>query len=115
MIEDVAFELILNLGEPGVLTGDGTMPYPGNSRVPELPNVPMTVKETELGRTRPLLEEPAVPGTSGWLETVVCSGISGMVFVNGVAERLPVPCTPVAEEVEINGRVNDGCDKDMMV
>ena len=38
-----------------------------------------------------------------------------MVFVNRVAERLPVPCAPAAEEVEVNGRVNDGCDKDMMV
>ena len=115
MIEDVAFELILTLGEPGVVTGDGTMPYPGNSRVLEVPDVPKTVKETKLGKTRPLLEEPAVPGTSGWLETAVCSGISGMVVVNGEAERLPVPCTPAAEEVEINGRVNEGCDKDMMV
>ena len=115
MIEDVAFEFNLTLGKPGVLNGDGTMPYPGNSRVPEAPNVPKTVKETELGNIRPLLEEPAVPGTSGWLEAAVCSGISGMVFVNGVAERLPVPCTPATEELEINGRFNDDRDKDMMV
>ena len=38
-----------------------------------------------------------------------------MVFVNWVAERLPVPCTPATEVVEISGRVNDGCDKDIMV
>ena len=91
------------------------MPYPGNSRVLEAPDVPKTVKETELGKPRPLLEEPVVPGTSGWLETAVCSGISGMVFVNGVAERPPVPCAPAAEEVETNGRDNDGCDKDRTV
>ena len=65
MIEDVAFELILNLGEPGILTGDGTMPYPGNLRVLEAPEVPKMVKETELGKPRPVLEEPTVPGTSG--------------------------------------------------
>ena len=114
MIEDVAFEFSLTLGKPGILIGDGTMPYPGKSRVPEVPDVPKTVKETELGKSRPLFEEPAVPGTSGWLETVVCSGISGMVLVNGVAARLPVPCAPNAEEVETNGRVNDGCDSDIM-
>ena len=115
MIEDVAFEFSLTLGKPGVLTGDGTMPYPGNSRVDEAPDVPKTVKETALGKTRPLLEEPAVLGTSGWLETAVCSGIGVMVFVNRVAEKLPEPCALAAEKVEINGRVNVGCDKDIMV
>ena len=115
MIEDVAFEFSLTLGKPGVLTGDGTIPYPGNSRVPEASDVPKTVKETGLGKTRPLLEEPALPGTSGWLETAVCSGINGMVFVNGVAERPLVPYAAAAEEVETNGRNTDDCDKDRTV
>lgn len=42
-------EKISSLGEPGVLVGDGTMPYPGNSRVLEVPAVAETVKETTAG------------------------------------------------------------------
>ena len=115
MIEDVAFELILSLGKPVILTGDGTMPYPGNSRVLEAPDVAETVNETKLGKTRLLLGELDVPDTSGLLEMAVCSGITGIVFVNRVAERPPVPCAPAAEDVEIDSRVKDGCDKEMMV
>ena len=78
-------ENILPLGEPGVLVGDGTMPYPGNSRVLEAPEVAETVKETKLGKTRLLIGEAAVPGTSDLLERV-------------------------AEGIEI-----DGCDKEKMI
>ena len=78
-------ENILPLGEPGVLVGDGTMPYPGNSRVLEAPEVAETVKETKLGKKRLLLGEAAVPGTSGLLERA-------------------------AEDIEI-----DGCDKEKMI
>ena len=115
MTEDVAFAVILSLGEPGVLIGDGTMPYPGNSRVLDAPNVAEMVKETELGKIRPLLGELAVPGTSGWLEMPVCSGTAGMLLVNKVAERPPVPCAPAAEYVEIDVKDNDGCENEMMV
>lgn len=78
-------ENILPLGEPGVLVGDGTMPYPGNSRVLEAPEVAETVKETKLGKTRLLIGEAAVPGTSDLLERA-------------------------AEDIEI-----DGCDKEKMI
>ena len=91
MIEEVALEIILPLGEPEVLIGEGTMPYPGNSSVLETPNVAETVKETTLGKMKLLLEEAAVPGTSGMLATAVCSGIKDIVFVNWVAGRPPVP------------------------
>ena len=87
------------------------MAYPGYSRVLEAPEVAETVKETKLGKTRPLLGETAVPGTSGLLEMAVSSGINGMVFVNRMAERPTEPSTPDAEDVEIDGRFNDGCDK----
>lgn len=97
MIEDVAFERISSLGEPGVLVGDGTMPYPGNSRVLEVPDVAETVKETRLGKKRLLLGEAAVLGTSGLLE---------------MADRPPVPDDPATEDVEIDGRLNDDCDKE---
>ncbi len=66
-MEDVALEMISSLGEPGALVGEGTMPYPGNSRVLEAPDVAETVKETKLRKTRLLLGEAAVPGTSGLL------------------------------------------------
>lgn len=110
MTEDVALEMISSLGKPGALVGDGTMPYPGNSRVFEAPEVAETVKETKLGKTRVVLGEAAVPGTSGLLEMAVCSGIKGLVFVNRMAEKPPVPITPDGEDVEIDGRVNDECD-----
>lgn len=89
MIEEVALEMNSSLGEPTMLVGDGTMPNPGNSRVLEAPDVAKTVRETELGKTRPLLGEAVVPGTSGLLDMAVCSWITGMVFVNTVAGRLP--------------------------
>lgn len=103
MIEDVAREKISSLGEPKVLVGDGTMPYPGNSRVLEAPEFAETVKETMLGKTRLLLGEAVVPGTSGWLENAVWSGMTGMVFVKRMAERPPVPGTPATEDAEIDG------------
>ena len=55
------------------------MPYPGNSRVLEAPEVAETVKETKLGKTRVLLGEAAVPGTSGLLETAVCCDKEKMI------------------------------------
>ena len=100
------------MGEPGVLVGDGTMPYPGNPRVLEAPEVAETVKETKLGKTRLLLGEAAVPGTSGLLERAACSGIAGMVLVDRIAER---PCTSAADDIEIDGKVTDGCDKEKMI
>ena len=84
------------------------VPYPGNSRVLEVPETAETVRETRLGKTRFLLVEAAVLGTSGLLEMAVPTGITGTVFVRRMAERPPVPG---AENVEIDGRVNDGCDK----
>ena len=115
MIEDVALEMIPTLGKPGVLIGDGTMPYPGNSRVLEAPDVAKTVKETKLGKMRLLLGEAAVPDASGLLEMAVCSGITDMEFVNRVAERLPVPCATAADDVKVDGKVKDGCDKEKMM
>lgn len=115
MIEDVAFEFNLSLGEPGVLIGDGTMPYPGKLRVLEAPDVTETVNETKLGKTRLLLGALGVPYTSDLLEVAVGSGITGMVFVNREVERPPVPGALAAEDVEIDSRVNDGCEKEMMV
>lgn len=35
MIEDVALEMNSSLRKPEVLVGDGTMPYPGNSKMLE--------------------------------------------------------------------------------
>lgn len=107
--------MILSLGEPGVLVGDGTMPYPGKLRALEAPDVTETVNETKLGKTRLLLGELGVPYTSDLLEVAVCTGITGMVFVNRVVERPPVPGALAAEDVEIDSRVNDGCEKEMMV
>lgn len=115
MIEDVALEKISSLGEPGVLVGDGTMPYPGNSRVLETRDAAETVKETKLGKTRLLLGEVAVLGTSGLLEIAVCSELTGMVFVKRMAESTPVPGTSAVEDLEIDGRLDDGCDKEYMM
>lgn len=112
MIEDVALEKISSLREPGVLVGGGTTPYPGKSRVLESPDVAETVKETKLGKTRLLLGKVAVLGTSGLLEMAVCSGITGMMFEKRMAERPPVPSASAAEDVEIDGRLNSGCDKE---
>lgn len=112
MIEDVALEKISSLGKPGVLVGDGTMPYPGNSRVLETLDAAETVKETKLGKTGLLLGEVAVLGTSGLLEMAVCSGITGMVFVKRMAESTPVPGTSAVEDLKIDGRLDDGCDKE---
>ena len=50
------------------------MPYPGNSRVLEVPDAAESVKATALGM-RLLLGEAAVLGTSCLLEMAVCSGI----------------------------------------
>ena len=61
------------------------MPYPGNSRVLEAPEVAETVKETKLGKTRLLIGEAAAPGTFDLLERA-------------------------AEDIEI-----DGCDKEKMI
>lgn len=115
MIEDVAFELIFPFGEPGVLIGDGTMPYPGKLRVLEAPDVIETVNETKLGKARLLLGELGVPYTSDLLEIAVCSGITGMVFIDRVAGKPPVPGALAAEDVEIDNRVNEGGEKEMMV
>ena len=112
MVEDVALEKICSFGEPGVLGGDCTMPYPGNSGVLETLKVADTVKEIKLGKTRLWLGEAAVPGTSGLLETTVCNGIVGIVFVKRMAERPPVPVPAAAEDVKIADGLNDGCDKE---
>ena len=94
MIEDVALETNISLSEPAVLIGDGTMPYPGNSRVLDAPEVAETVKETEVGKTKPLLGDAAVPAVSGLLDVAVCSG---------------------AGDIEIEGKVKDDCDKEKMM
>lgn len=112
MIELVALEKIFSLGEPGALVGDGTIPYPGNRRVLEAPEVAETVKETRLGKTKLLLGEAAVLGTSGMLEIAVCSEIPDTVFVKRMDERPPVPITSAAEGVKMDGGVDDGCDKE---
>ena len=78
--------MISSLGEPGVLVGDGTMPYPGNSGVLEVPEVAETVKETKLGKIRRLLGEAAVPSDSGLLETAACSEVTGMILVEKMTE-----------------------------
>ena len=75
------------------------------------PDVVKTVKETGLGKTRLLLGEMAVLGTSGLLERDVCRGITGMVFVKRMLERPPVPNDPTAADVEMDSRLNDGCDE----
>lgn len=74
-----------------------------------------TVKETGLGKTRPLLGEMAVLGTSGLLERDVCKGITGMVFVKWMLERPPVPNDPTAEAVKMDSTLDDGCDEGEMV
>ena len=88
------------------------MPYPGNSRVLETPAVAEAIKETKLGKPTTLLEGAAVPGTSGLLEMPVCNGIIGMVFVERMAERPPVPSVSAREDVEIDNRTKDGCGKE---
>ena len=67
-----------------------------------------TVKETGLGKTRPLLGELAVPGTSGLLERDVCRGITGMEFVKRMLERPPLPDDPTTVDVKIDGTLDDG-------
>ena len=94
MIEDVALETTISLSEPAVLIGDDTIPYPGNSRVLEAPDVAETVKETKVGKTRLLLGNAAVPAVSGLLDVAVCSR---------------------AGDVEIEGKLNDDCDKEKMM
>ena len=70
-----------------------------------------TVKETGLGKTRPLLGELAVPGTSGLLERDVCRGITGMEFVKRMLERPPLPNDPTAADVKMDSTLDDGCDE----
>ena len=77
-----------------MLIGDGTMPYPGNSRVLEAPDVAETDREIKVGKTRLLLGEAVVPTVSGLLDVAVCSG---------------------AGDVEIEGKVKDDCDKGKMM
>ena len=106
MIEDVAFKVILPFGEPAVLVGEGTMPYPDAAE---------TVKETKLGTMRLPLGEAAVLDTSGLLVSAICNGITDVEFMNMVAWRPPVPCASATEDVELDGRVNEGWADGMMV
>ncbi len=115
MIEVVALKMIFPFGEPAVLVGEGTMPYPGNSRVLRAPDVAETVKETKLGKIRLLLGEAAVLDTSGLLVTAVCNGITDVEFMSKVAGRPPVPCASATEDVEIDGRNNEGWAEGMMI
>lgn len=67
---DVAFEN--GLSPPGMVVGDGTVPYPGISMELDGPENTEKVKETPLGRPRPFVERMTVPrtGTSGLLDTL---------------------------------------------
>ncbi len=115
MIEDVALKVILPFGEPALLVGEGTMLYPGNSRVLRAPDAAETVKETKLGKMRLPLGEAAALDTSGLLVAAICNGITVVEFMNMVAWRPPVPCASATEDVEIDGRVNEGWAEGMMV
>ena len=74
-----------------------------------------TVKETGPGKTRLLLGEVAVSGTSGLLERDVCSGITGMEFVKRMLDRPPLPNEPTAADVKMDSTLDDGCDEGYMV
>ena len=70
-----------------------------------------TVKETGLGKTRPLLGELAVLGTSGLLERDVCRGITGIEFVKRMLEGPPLPSDPTTADVKMDSTLDDGCDE----